>query len=210
MRTFAFVSILGLAAGSFAPLQAQSLVDVAKKEGERRQTVKSTTKVYTNGDLKPAGDSAPDPTAAAAAPGDASSSADKKPADAKTDAVVGSKADAKGDGKAADKAPAKDAKASADGAEKGQEYWGGKMRALNEQLERDRLYAEAIQTRINSLTADFSAKDDPAQRAMIADDREKAVSELSRLRKQIEEDKDAIGNLEEEARHASVPPGWLR
>jgi hypothetical protein len=45
---------------------------------------------------------------------------------------------------------------------------------------------------------------------MIADDREKAVSELSRLRKQIEEDKDAIGTLEEEARHASVPPGWLR
>jgi hypothetical protein len=210
MRTFALVSILGLAAGSFAPLHGQSLSDVAKKEGERRQTVKSTTKVYTNGDLKPVGDPAPDPTAAAAAPGDASSSADKKPADAKKDAVADSKADAKGDGKTADKAPAKDAKASADGDEKGQEYWGGKMRALNEQLERDRLYAEAIQTRINSLTADFSAKDDPAQRAMIADDREKAVSELSRLRKQIEEDKDAIGNLEEEARHASVPPGWLR
>jgi hypothetical protein len=202
MRIFAFVSLLSLAAGSFAPLHAQSLADVAKKEGERRQTTRSSTKVYTNGDLKPVGD--PDP---AAAPADASSSADKKPADAKTDAKADS---AKGDGKAADKSAAKDAKASGDGEEKNQEYWGGKMRALNEQLERDRMYAEAIQTRINSLTADFSAKDDPAQRAMIADDREKAVSELSRLRKQIEEDKDAIGNLEEEARHASVPPGWLR
>jgi hypothetical protein len=84
------------------------------------------------------------------------------------------------------------------------------MRALTEQLERDRLYAEAIQTRINSLTADFSAKDDPVQRALISEDREKAVAELSRLRKQIDEDKDAIGSLEEEARHASVPPGWLR
>lgn len=195
--------MLSLAAGSFAPLHAQSLADVAKKEGERRQTTKSSTKVYTNGDLKPVGDPAPEP---AAAPADASSSADKKSADAKSDA----KPTAKGDGKAADKSAAKDAKASGDGEEKGQEYWGGRMRALNEQLERDRMYAEAIQTRINSLTADFSAKDDPAQRALIADDREKAVSELSRLRKQIEEDKDAIGNLEEEARHASVPPGWLR
>jgi hypothetical protein len=203
MRIFAFVSMLSLAAGSFAPLHAQSLADVAKKEGERRQTTKSSTKVYTNGDLKPVGDPAPEP---AAAPADASSSADKKSADAKSDA----KPTAKGDGKAADKSAAKDAKASGDGEEKGQEYWGGRMRALNEQLERDRMYAEAIQTRINSLTADFSAKDDPAQRALIADDREKAVSELSRLRKQIEEDKDAIGNLEEEARHASVPPGWLR
>jgi hypothetical protein len=202
MRIFAFVSMLSLAAGSFAPLHAQSLADAAKKEGERRQTTKSSTKVYTNGDLKPVGDRDP-----VAAPADASSSADKKPADAKTDAKADS---AKGDGKASDKSTAKDAKASGDGEEKNQEYWGGKMRALNEQLERDRMYAEAIQTRINSLTADFSAKDDPAQRAMIADDREKAVSELSRLRKQIEEDKDAIGNLEEEARHASVPPGWLR
>jgi hypothetical protein len=206
MRIFAFVSMLGLAAGSVTPLHAQSLADVAKKEGERRQATKSSTKVYTNGDLKPVGDPAPDPAAAA----DASSSADKKPADARTDAKADSKADAKADGKAADKSAAKDAKANGDGEEKGQEYWGGKMRALNEQLERDRMYAEAIQTRINSLTADFSAKDDPAQRTMIADDREKAVSELSRLRKQIEEDKDAIGNLEEEARHAGVPPGWLR
>jgi hypothetical protein len=201
MRIFAFVSIFGLAAGSFAPLHAQSLADVAKKEGERRQTVNGKAKVYTNGDLKPA-EPAPDPSAS---PADASSSGDKKPADAKTDAKADSKTDAKGDGKAADKA----AKAG-DGQEKNQEYWSGKMHALNDQLERDRMYAEAIQTRINSLTADFSAKDDPAQRALIADDREKAVSELSRLRKQIEEDKDAIGNLEEEARHASVPPGWLR
>jgi hypothetical protein len=204
MRIFAFVSMLGLAAGSFAPLHAQSLADVAKKEGERRQTTKSSTKVYTNGDLKPAGDPEPDPAAATA---NASSSADKTSSDAKSDVVADS---AKGNGKATEKSAAKDAKASGDGEERGQEYWGGKMRALNEQLERDRMYAEAIQTRINSLTADFSAKDDPAQRAMIADDREKAVTELSRLRKQIEEDKDAIGNLEEEARHASVPPGWLR
>jgi hypothetical protein len=205
MRIFAIVTVFGLAAGSLAPLHGQSLVDVAKKEGERRQGVKGDTKVYTNGDLKPVSDPSA-PVTASAAPDDAPASAGKKPSDAKADA----KADPKADGKTDDKAPAKDAKASANGDEKGQEYWGGKMRALTEQLERDRLYAEAIQTRINSLTADFSAKDDPAQRALISDDREKAVSELSRLRKQIDEDKDAIGSLEEEARHASVPPGWLR
>lgn len=209
MRIFAFFSLFSLAVGWSVPVHAQSLGDVAKKEGERRQTVQGKAKVYTNGDLKPVSDSAPDPTAAVAA--DGSSSGDKKPADAKADAKTDSKtdakADAKGDGKNADKT-AKSGKVGGD--DKDQEFWGGKMRALNEQLERDRLYAEAIQTRINSLTADFSAKDDPAQRALIADDREKAVSELSRLRKQIEEDKDAIGNLEEEARHAGVPPGWLR
>ena len=200
MRIFAFISMFGLVAGSFAPLHAQSLVDVAKKEGERRQTVKGTTKVYTNGDLKPVSP-APDPSTAAA--DDTSSSAEKKSADTKADTKSDSGAET-GDGKAT---PASSAAA---GSEQGQEYWNSKMHVLNEQLERDRLYAEAIQTRINSLTADFSGKDDPAQRTLIAEDREKAVSELSRLRKQIEEDKDAIGNLEEEARHAGVPPGWLR
>jgi hypothetical protein len=202
MRILSFVTIFGLAAGSLAPLHAQSLADVAKKETERRQGVKNGTKVYTNGDLKPVAEPAPDASTAAAASGDTAASADKKPADAKAD----SKGDAKADGKAA----AKDAKASDKGDEKGQEYWSGRMRALNEQLERDRLYAEAIQTRINSLTADFTARDDPAQRQLIAEDREKAVSELSRLRKQIDEDKDAIGSLEEEAHRAGVPPGWLR
>ena len=197
MRIFALISIFGLAAGSVAPLHGQSLVDVAKKEQERRQAVKGGAKVYTNGDLKTA-EPSPDPITAAAAPADAGASADKKAADSKPDA------------KADDKTPAKDAKAAAKGDVKDQEYWHGRMQALADQLQRDRLYAEALQTRVNSLTSDFSSRDDPAQRALIAEDREKAIAELSRLRKQIEEDKDAIGALEEEARHESVPPGWLR
>jgi hypothetical protein len=202
MRILAFVTIVGLAAGSVAPLHGQSLVDVAKKEEERRKDVKGGAKVYTNGDLKSAPGPSPDPISAAAASADPPTSADKKAADAKPDG----KGDAKGD----EKAQAKDAKASAKGDVKDQEYWHGRMKALTDQLERDRLYAEALQTRVNSLTTDFSSRDDPAQRALISEDRDKAITELSRLRKQIEEDKDAIGMVEEEARQAAVPPGWLR
>jgi hypothetical protein len=202
MRILSFVTIVCLAAGSLAPLHAQSLADVAKKETERRQGGKPATKVYTNGDLRPVAEPAPDADSASTAPADTAASGDKKPADAKSDA--------KADAKTNDKSAGKDAKASDKGEEKGQEYWSGRMRALNDQLERDRLYADAIQTRINSLTADFAARDDPAQRQLIAEDRDKAVSELSRLRKQIDEDKDAIGSLEEEAHRAGVPPGWLR
>jgi hypothetical protein len=202
MRILAFVTIFGLAAGSVASLHGQSLADVAKKEQERRQTVKARgSKVYTNGDLASAPEPSSDPIAAAAA------SSNSAPADPKSDDA---KAESKADGKTADKAPAKDAKAQDKGEEKGQEYWSARMKALNAALDRDRLYAEALQTRVNSLTSDFSSRDDPAQRALIAEDREKAIGELSRLRKQIEEDKDAIGAAEEEARKASVPPGWLR
>ena len=53
-------------------------------------------------------------------------------------------------------------------------------------------------------------RDDPAQRAQIARDKQKAMDELNRLKAAIQNDKKAITDLEEEARKAGVPPGWLR
>src|SRR5262245_16240985 len=151
MRILAFVAIFGLAAGSVAPLHGQSLADVAKQEQQRRQTVKASgSKVYTNGDLASAPEPSPDPIIAAAASGN-TASADKSD---------DSKAEAKAEGKTNDKAPAKDAKGQEKAEEKGQEYWSARMKALNDALQRDRLYAEALQTRVNSLTSDFSSRDD--------------------------------------------------
>ena len=93
---------------------------------------------------------------------------------------------------------------------KDQAYWAGRMKALRTQVERDQTYIDALQTRINSLSADFVNRDDPAQRAVIAGDRQKATAELERLRQQVEAGTKAIADLEEEARRANVPPGWLR
>jgi hypothetical protein len=84
------------------------------------------------------------------------------------------------------------------------------MQVLREQLERDRSYADAMQTRINVLTMDFTNRDDPAQRARIGVERQKALADLDRLKKSIEDGTRAIANLEEEARRAGAPAGWLR
>ena len=84
------------------------------------------------------------------------------------------------------------------------------MKDLQLQLDRDKVLTDAIQSRINALTADFSARDDPVQRAKIGTDRQRALEELERLRKAIATDQKAIADLQEEARRASVPPGWLR
>jgi hypothetical protein len=102
----------------------------------------------------------------------------------------------------------KDAKEK--GPAKDQAYWAGRMKALQTQAERDQNYADAMQTRINSLTADFVNRDDPAQRAVIERDRQKSVAELARLKKSIDDAKQGVADLEEEARRAGVPPGWLR
>jgi hypothetical protein len=72
------------------------------------------------------------------------------------------------------------------------------------------MFAEALQSRINGLTADFTARDDPAQRAVVATDRQKALAELDRVKNDIVQQTKAIADMQEEARKAGVPPGWLR
>jgi hypothetical protein len=84
------------------------------------------------------------------------------------------------------------------------------MKTLLARLDHNHVLADALQSRINALTADFSARDDPAQRALIGVARQKALDELDRLKKSIRSDQKAIADFQEEARRASVPPGWLR
>jgi hypothetical protein len=180
-----------------AALMAQSLGDVAKKEGERRQTVKPAAKVLTNKDLP----AVPPPSAGGGAdPGVAAAPADPAP-----------KADgpAAGDRPGQEPAAADDASKKPDGT-KDESYWSGRMKGLRDELARDRLFAEALQSRINALTTDFVNRDDPAQRALIGQGRQEAIDELGRVQKSIVTRGKAIADLEEEARRAGVPAGWLR
>jgi len=186
--TFTFVTgcLLVAAASSYA----QSLADVARKEEERRKTQPQATKVYTNKDLADVPPStAPSPAPAAASPG--------------TPAASGS---ATSPATKDDQKDAKDDKSEA----KGQSYWSGRMKTAQQALDRDSTFADALQSRISALTTDFVNRDDPAQRATIERDRQKAVAELDRLKKQVADDRKAISTIEEEARRAGVPPGWLR
>jgi len=167
--------------GAFAGrAYGQGLADVAKKEEERRKKTAAPAKVYTNKDLSPTPPVSPGTAAAAPA---------AKPADDKAAAGKDS--------------PEKEQP-------KDQEYWSSRMKALQQQLDRDSTFADALQSKINALTTDFSARDDPAQRAVIERERQKSIAEQNRLKKAMEDDKKAIADLQEEARRAGVPPGWLR
>ena len=59
------------------------------------------------------------------------------------------------------------------------------MQAARDSLQRAQIFAEALQSRINVLSADFTARDDPAQRAVVANDRQKALAELTALSKEL-------------------------
>jgi hypothetical protein len=179
----------GIATG-VRPLLAQSLADVAKKEEDRRKTIRAPAKVYTNKDLGAVPPGPPPPTPAASS--EAAKDADKD------------KADKDSTGK-----DAKDAK-DKDTPVKDQAYWSGRLKDLSTQVDRDQGYADAMQTRLNSLDADFVNRDDPVQRAAIDRDRQKTRAELARLTKAVQDGKKAVADLLEEARRAGVPPGWLR
>lgn len=84
------------------------------------------------------------------------------------------------------------------------------MKGLQDQVRRDGVLVDAMQSRINALTTDFVNRDDPAQRDVIAKDRQTAVEELARLKKAVADGTKAISELEDEARRAGVPAGWLR
>ena len=182
---FILLALTGLA-GTAHPVQAQGLGAVARKEEERRKDIKAPAKVYTNRDLGAVPDGP--------APGTVSSSAGTTPAPAP--AAADAKADAKDKEKST---PQKD-----------QAYWSGRKKELQAKLDSDQTLAEAMQTRINVLTADFSSRSDPVQRAGVERDRNKALAELDRLHKAEDEGKKALTALDEEARKAGVPAGWLR
>ena len=171
---------------------AQSLGEVARLEAARRKAIVGPVKTYTNESLPTVQGDAP-PPGQVAAEIKASADAGAKPA---TGVSAGT--------------PDKPGVPSTAEPDKTPEFWQKRMGEAKDQRKRNALYLEALQTRINSLWADFTARDDPAQRALIGAERQKALEELDRLKKEQDDLDKKIVAIEEDARKAGVPPGWLR
>jgi len=169
-------------------ISAQSLGDVAKKEQARRKAVQHPGKVYTNESLRPSDPSGSDAPAPPATSTDAAAAPD---APAATQ-------------------PKDDDKAAADDQKKDEAYWKDRLTQARTALDRAKTFAEALQSRINALQTDFVARSDPAQRAVIERDKQKAIAELDRVNQEVKEDTKAIADIQEEARKADVPAAWYR
>jgi hypothetical protein len=172
---------VALAVAVAATASAQSLGELAKKEAERRKAIKSSGKVLSGDSIR----SVPAPSPATPSPAPAA-------AGAATGSATTEKPKPEVDRKAQELA------------------WRQRIQGARDSLQRSQMFAEALQSRINGLTADFTARDDPAQRAVVANDRQKALAELDRVKNDIVQQTKAIAGIQEEARRAGVPPGWLR
>jgi hypothetical protein len=187
-RFIALTALLAVSLGALASAQAtKPLADVAKAEEARRKDVRKPARVYTNGSLRPdiSAAVAPPPTA----PSASSAAGNKSPSNA---------------------TPSGNAATPPAGGLKDQAYWSGRMTAARTTLDRTQIFADSLQSRINALTTDFVNRDDPAQKAKIEGDRKAAMAELERVRKELDDQRKAITALEDEARRAGVPIGWLR
>lgn len=199
MRFSVLLVVASLFAASGVSLRAQSLAEVAKKEEERRKHVPAAGKVYTNKDLKPVPEAPPTPDAGVT---DSTGSL----------SVSGPSTDAKPAGDAVKGAPptTAGAKGKAQEEPKGEAYWRTRMFALRDNLDRTKTLVAALESRLNGLNNDFASRDDPAQRAVLAQEHDKALDELDRMRRAVTSGSLEIAEAEEEARRAGVPPGWLR
>jgi hypothetical protein len=199
MRTLITAILIGMPVALGAQAQtpsigAPTLAEVAKKNQEARSKDGKPAKVFTNDDLKPVVAPLPPPSSSGAA------------ADAPAAATADAAAPAAGAAPQAAAAPAAEKPAET----RDRTYWSKRVAEEKARLEQDRVLADALQSRINALNADFVNRDDPAQRSQVAADRQKAMAELNRLKNAITADQKAIAATEEEARRSGVPPGWLR
>jgi hypothetical protein len=94
--------------------------------------------------------------------------------------------------------------------EGGEAWWRARAASARATLERDRMLAEAVQSHINALKNDVVNRDDPAQQAVLRERLASALAELDRLKQQIEADRQAILDIQEDARRKGIPAGWIR
>ena len=163
-----------------------SLAEIAKKEAERRKTTKDAKRVITTKDLP---ESARKPASAPATSAERGhSGGDQKPASGAEISSGSAPSGGQGDEAA----------------------WRARITQARETLRRNETFLEALQTRVNALGNDFRNSGDSAQQAKLTQDRLKALEDLERVKADVELSKKQIGDIEEEARKAGVPPGWVR
>jgi hypothetical protein len=182
-------SVVGLCflAGS-GMATAQSLADVANKTKAQRKATKRPARVYTNADV---------PVTAAATAGTAT----EVSATSKDEAAAAADPNAK---------PAEGTTNSVNAGDEAK--WRERISAAREAVSRAKLQLEGMRTRVLHLQTQkiLGANGDVNQQAAVQTQQSAALQEFDRLRDDVEKYQKALTDLEEEARAANVPAGWLR
>jgi hypothetical protein len=196
------VPLIAAVALCHAAASAQSLGELARQEEARRKAITTPSKVYTNETIR--AESRPPMPTAAPAPGTPAAAPGPAPAPSASGTPPGAPGAQPPAGQPpAPATPPPDPKQE-------EANWRKRVQTERDNRDRAQTFAEALQSRVNALSNDFASRDDPAQRAQISADRQKALAELDRVKQEIDQRTKAITAIQEEARKAGIPPGWVR
>jgi len=192
MRTTLLLWMLAVLVALPGLARAQSLAGAARAAEEQRQEVGETPegRVFTNGSLR---DEAPPAVPPRLAPNPA--------------LTAGAAAEGE-DGEAAEADDADGDEAAVDTSS--EEYWRQRIADARASLTESQAELATLQTDVNRLTADFTATDDPIQRQQVFNDRQVALADLNAKQDEVTATQQQIAAIQEEARRAGVPAGWVR
>ena len=168
---------------------SRSLSDVSQRESVRRKMTTKSSLVLTN-----IGQPLEIPLVGATTQPQAAQATDATTATTAgaSDATTGAKPEAKPEAK------------------KDEAYWKTRMTEARQAVDRNQAEADKLQSRINVLQRDVVNEDNPMKQSQYRQELQLAMKQLDQTKQQIETGRRAVEAVQEEARRASVPAGWVR
>jgi hypothetical protein len=173
---------------------AQSLGDVAKREEEKKKkTAKPPAKVYTEEDLKKARESG-------------SGTVNVLPEIGSSSSPAASERPSAGEG-----GPAR-GENSGDAGPRDEKYWRAEAARRREAVKVADSKVPMLEAQVAELRSDMSPTNTQDPNRLQNQDRQlrQALDNLEAARRALDAARQSLADLEEEARRAGVPPGWVR
>jgi hypothetical protein len=167
---------------------SQSLADLAEKEKNRRQQIKEESKVITNQDIHH-GDGAEPPADSAAQSSD--------------------KPDSKDSEKNATKKSTPDSDEPVDFQGRTESFWRESMADARKKVQDLENEANVLTLKLNDLQTRFYREDDGFKRESIQREIQKTIYEQDQNKENLANARDALQDLEKEARKSGALPGWI-
>lgn len=173
----------GAANSASAAPAADPLAAAARRAKEEKKHDAKPAKVFTNDNMPAVGGV----STVGAGPADAGASGDKASGASTTAATTTA-------------APAQ-----------GETYWRGKFDKLNKKLEQDQSELDVMQRELGQLSLqNYSDPNKAMQQGYSHSDIDKKTAEISAKQKEIEADKQAISDAQDDLRKSGGDPGWAR
>jgi hypothetical protein len=169
---------------------SQSLAELASKERERRRGIKDEARVITNADAEKYRSA---PVTTASIPAEPSPEAPAEP----------------GEDEAAEKETETDPDEPVDLQGRPESFWRRTMAAARQKVKDLETQANVLILRLNELQNRFYSEDDGFKREWIGREIQKTIFEQDQNRENLVKAKDALEDLEKEARKSGALPGWI-